>query len=852
MNNEEKLALSALELISQILDKNLLPDDMLFLEKLQGDNGSFQEQESVLHDYKAEYPHSNSDAYFGGILRLVCALHNTYGGLILFGISDETRLAGKNKVIVDPEKINRKLRESLTSTVNVSFKSYNTSAGRVDVLLVPKRQIGIPPIRLSQGIGNYSSKKIFLRRGAEVLDAKGSDLEYLYGNRSNPIMQSNEFHTYAEAALPASPATLAEFVGRFSVIEDLWNWLVRTRDSRFFLWGAGGSGKSTIAYEFARIVASVGRMTQMKSGKNSGKTIDRVIYLTAKKIYLDPFNAKIEKFRGTDFENARELFRSILELSHYTTKDLSNADEDELVSCLEELFEIETQLIVIDDIDTLVTSNQDLGMEQLFEIIARCSSGTKVLYTQRNLPSYARKTAIEVPGLDLDTEFRTFCKLCADQFKVPTPTEEEAKSIAKLSEIRPLAIETIIGLRRITNDYGQAMARWNSDSSDAREYLFQREYERLSTQSRGKNLLAALAVLHKPQQLDVLKAILLFSDEQMQDAVAETRDIFLRVEHNSNNEGDLYFLGAATHSFISKVSVKLDYYSQIQARVSNFTSRTISTPPAVVTLTGRAERNIEQGEIETAIALLTNPELPAVVIEHPAYKAVLGAAYSKLPNPRLAEARILFREASVLGHTEYKMYTNWLSMEDNAGSGKTLGIEVCQLVTAGKGFPAKTLAIFHLRLAGLQVARAMEISASAPNESAALWKGATLSNTRAHLIARSAHLELASSTFERFTHSLEKFCNYAVRSGLIDDFFFVIEAILNMDFDLTDCLSDVGRSVVFFSTRQTNPQDIVSVRKNLNRLSGHFSKREFCSAEATARMALQTKFRDLITALKSG
>jgi hypothetical protein len=146
----------------------------------------------------------------------------------------------------------------------------------------------------------------------------------------------------------------------------------------------------------------------------------------------------------------------------------------------------------------------------------------------------------------------------------------------------------------------------------------------------------------------------------------------------------------------------------------------------------------------------------------------------------------------------------------------------------------------------------MEISASAPNESAALWKGATLSNTRAHLIARSAHLELASSTFERFTHSLEKFCNYAVRSGLIDDFFFVIEAILNMDFDLTDCLSDVGRSVVFFSTRQTNPQDIVSVRKNLNRLSGHFSKREFCSAEATARMALQTKFRDLITALKSG
>jgi hypothetical protein len=847
MNNEEKLALSALELISQILDKNLLQDDMLFLEKLQGDNGSFQEQESVLHDYKAEYPYSNSDAYFGGILRLVCAFHNTYGGLILFGISDETRLAGKNKVIIDPETINRKLRESLTSTVNVSFKSYNTSAGRVDVLLVPKRQIGIPPARLSQDIGNYSSKKIFLRRGAEVLDAKGSDLEYLYGNRSNPIMQPNEFHTYAEAALPASPATIAEFVGRFSVIEDLWNWLVKTRDSRFFLWGAGGSGKSTIAYEFARIVASVGRLTQMKYGK----TIDRVIYLTAKKFYLDPFSAKIEKFRGTDFENASDLFRSILELSHYTTKDLSNADEGELISSLEDLFEIETQLIVIDDIDTLVTSNQDLGMEQLFEIIARCSSGTKVLYTQRNHPSYARRTAIEVPGLDLETEFRTFCNLCADQFKVPKPTDEEATKIANLSEKRPLAVETIIGLRRITNDYDQAMARWKSDSSDAREYLFQREYERLSTQSRGKNLLAALAVLKKPQQLDVLKAILLFSDEQMQDAIAETRDIFLRVEHNSNNEGDLYFLGAATHSFISKVSVKLDYYKTIEARVDNFTSKTISTPPAVVTLTNRAERNIEQGEIDTAISLLTNPNLPAVVVEHPAYKAVLGAAYSKLKNPRLAEARILFREASVLGHTEWKMYHDWVSMEDNAGSGKTLGIEVCQMVTTGKGFTARTLSKFHSKLARLQVARALEINASAPNESATLWKDATLSTTRAHLIAKKAHLDLQSDTFARFTISLDKFCKYAVREGLIDDFFFVVEAILKMDFDLTDCLPDISKSVVFFNSRQTNLQDGVSVRRYLNRLVGYFSKRDFCSAEATARTALQTKFRDLTTALKS-
>jgi hypothetical protein len=837
---------SALELISRAIEQKALPIEGDLIFKLQDRDGHFTESESAVHDYKDQYPFSNSDGYFGGILRLICAFHNSFGGLILFGVNDETRLAGRNKVVIDPEKINRKLRESLTNSVEVSFRSYETSVGRVDVLLVPKREIGVPPVRLVNDIGGYSSKKIFMRRGAEVLDASGSDLEFLYGARSNQIIESGEQQTSVDSSLPASPATLTEFVGRFRVMEDLMRWLTQSRDPRFFLWGAGGSGKSTIAYEFARIVASIGRRTHTKAGK----AIDRVTYLTAKKIFLDPFSAKMEKFSGTDFDNAKELFRAILELSSWTDADLSSLTEEELIDELQELFDLETQLIVIDDIDTLVSSNEDLGMEQLFNVIARCSSGTKVLYTQRNLPSYARRAAVEVPGLEPEIEFVEFCKLCAQQFRVPNPTPDEQKKIGVLSELRPLAIETIIGLRRIAPSYEVALQRWKSDASQAREYLFQREYERLASQNRGRYFLAALAAFGKPQRLDTLQQILGFSDEQIQDAISETRDIFLRIEYGDADGVDQYSLGAATQSFILKVSAHLDRYPSIKARVQNFNAAALAVPPAVVVIVSRAERNIDQGQIESAITLLTNPALPPAIIEHPSVKAVLGIAYSKLPRPRISDARALFKEASALGNADYRMFLAWVDMEISAGSGGTLGIEVCRYVVGNPKFNLKTLATFYRKLAYLQVGRSLEVGAAAPDESAILWKEAVLNNTKACLLAAKGELNNASSFFDQFVNSLKKFTAYVLRSGAIDDFFEVVESIFEWEDDITDCLGEVSKSILQLGSKAGSNR-AGQLRKHLSRLSGRFGQKGFCKADPVLRSEVLAKVRDLANALKS-
>src|SRR5262249_10355725 len=51
---------------------------------------SFIVQESSYWDYKPNIP-QQVDRYFAGLLRLVCAFHNTYGGLIFLEVDDQTR-----------------------------------------------------------------------------------------------------------------------------------------------------------------------------------------------------------------------------------------------------------------------------------------------------------------------------------------------------------------------------------------------------------------------------------------------------------------------------------------------------------------------------------------------------------------------------------------------------------------------------------------------------------------------------------------------------------------------------------------------------------------------------------------
>jgi len=780
------------------------------VKMLHDANGRFFVDEGPLHDYKREYPFSGTDSIFGSIMRLVCAMHNSYGGVIVFGVHNEEKTAGKNKVIVDSEKINRKIRETLSSALEIRVASVDTPSGSVQLLIVPPRDAMVPPVYPIKQISEYPAGVIYLRKGAEVLKATGADLSFLYGSRDSIFLDQDTIDHSTSANMPPSPATIQEFVGRFQALEHLTQWVRQSRDPRIFLWGQGGSGKSTIAYEFASLISNSGKLLRNKSGKS----IDRVIYVSGKAIHLNPHTGKMEATSVRDFDTADGIFKSILSLSGWDDYEkIQSYTYDECISALEDLFDIETQIIVLDDIDTLTTANKDGGMEELFLLLSRAKSGTKVLYTQRGFPSFAPNAAVEVPSLNRD-EMSQFVSLCCRNFKVPEPNDAEKALISDHSECRPLAIETLIGMRRITPTYTDAFTRWQEQSGEARTYLFSREYQQLGKDDRARYLLAALSLMKGPQSFATLRDVLQFSPEQLQDAIAEARDMFLKVSPGLSGNGDLYDIGAATRLFIVEMSHQLDMFPSIEARVQHFNSKSNGTPASFIPLIGRAARMISNGNPKEAISFLTKSNLPDAFKEHPEVKALLGRAYTYATPQNVIEARKSFESAYTLGYRHYEMYICWLNLERDNRTEIINGIAVCEKVLKSDGFDGRTRATFRKRLARYQSLKANEVELTSPSESTSLRNLSVLNNVLAYGDAVASKDPALLTYKERAENTI----SIGLRRHLSRDdfvaFFDLCDKIIGLDIPLNDFCELLSTRIPEVQTRMNGNMRFAVARLN--------------------------------------
>lgn len=811
---------------------------------LTDEQGKFIVDEGPLHDYKDEYPFSSSDQYFGGILRLICAFHNSYGGVIIFGVHDKTRLAGKNKVVIDSEKINRKLREILCRPLEISTVRVETASGPADLLIIPPRNTMVPPMYTMKDVGDYKAGEIYLRRGAEVLTAKGGDLAFLYGHRASAFGEQENEDLSVPSSLPPSPATIEEFVGRFAAVERIMTWITSSRDPRLFLWGQGGSGKSTIAYECATLLADTGGTLTNKNGNK----LDRVLYISGKATYLDPTTGKIKNTASRDFDSAEDIYRTILSLSNWTEpENLETYTKDDLLDSLEELFNLEAQLIVIDDVDTLTTSKKDAGMEELFLTLTRARSGTKVLYTQRGFPSFAPNASVEVPSLTND-EFRQFLVLCCSKFKVPLPGLEDTESIKFQSERRPLAIETMVGMRRLAGSYTDALRRWKTNSSEARQYLFSREYQQLSPDDRGRHLLATLAAFNSPQSAETLRSILQFSPEQLEDAIAETRDMFLTVTSSHGISGDLFSIGSATRLFIEENSKQLDRYSSIEARVQHFKDASKNTPASFLPIIDRAGRNLRTGNVKDAVSLLTRSDLPSAFKEHPEVQALLGQCYATLTPPSVAEARKCFESAFSLGHRKYEMYLAWLELEKKNRTELKNGIEVCTKVVESTGFDAKTKASFLRRLAKYQSILANESELASPRESARLRQESVINNLKAYIFARLTKDVHVDDYKGRVDLSITIALRRNLRTDDIDGFFDLCESLLSVDKLIDEFVPLLIERMKEVLTRDSvNKKTLVA---RLSRLNGKIAQVTGTVFSKESHRMLSDEIRSLQTSVK--
>ena len=237
-----------MEEIRQALKNRMLPDNKLEILRplLQADEtfvGAGQ-----YWDFKREWPFSYSDNYFAGIARLICAFSNTHGGLIIFGVHDENRSGGHNKVAPNLDRMEKALEQLLTAKPFLLLRKYDGGTPQaVDVLLVLPNSPSMQPVQFRKSLGQYSADIIWVRQSHEVIEAEPRHIGLLYCRTHDPEEGSDDVSV--EGGLPPSPATIKRFVGRVATIDNVFHWLKLSDEPRTFLYGKGGSGKTTIAYE---------------------------------------------------------------------------------------------------------------------------------------------------------------------------------------------------------------------------------------------------------------------------------------------------------------------------------------------------------------------------------------------------------------------------------------------------------------------------------------------------------------------------------------------------------------------------------------------------------------------------
>jgi predicted HTH transcriptional regulator len=153
------------EAIAEAIRQGKLPADCsALLNNLCEQSGKFLSQEGSVWDFKREWPFSYSDDYFRGIARLICAFSNSNGGLIVFGVHDEHRTAGHNRVSPNMDRLQQALRQLLSDEPRLALRRFNeATADAIDVLLVLPNSPTTMPLRFLKDSGNYKGSVIWVR-----------------------------------------------------------------------------------------------------------------------------------------------------------------------------------------------------------------------------------------------------------------------------------------------------------------------------------------------------------------------------------------------------------------------------------------------------------------------------------------------------------------------------------------------------------------------------------------------------------------------------------------------------------------------------------------------------------------
>jgi tetratricopeptide (TPR) repeat protein len=451
------------------------------------------------------------------------------------------------------------------------------------------------------------------------------------------------------AALPPIEAVGFDFVGRERELDELGHWLSNRDLRRWLLAGAGGRGKTSIAYEFARRVRDA-----------APESLTYVVWMSAKKRRF--VEGELTDVLVTDFTNLRSAIERLLDATGWL-KDAPNDLDGRrryIINILREF----PMFIVVDDIDSLEGHDEEV-LEYFAEVAYTTRS--KVLMTSRRPILGMGGSTTSVGGLNAGDGSR-FINSRANLFGIDPDgiSPQQRKRILDVTDGTPLFIEDLLRLTVTGVSLDKAISDWRARKGDkAREYALGRELDLLNQDARA--VLLAASIPDAPVSIPELLLVTDMGAEDLDTAIAELQKLFLMPRPTLVEGVERFEVDRNTRQLALRVGADRfpDFFQKFQAAYQ-----------AIVAEGGRtAVRNRLVGQfVRQAVVLVKadrHDEAERTLLQgleqFPEDYVLLGQLgwVCKVWKPvaRLAEARAYFSRARDMGSRDAEMYRHWMEIE---------------------------------------------------------------------------------------------------------------------------------------------------------------------------------------------
>jgi hypothetical protein len=411
--------------------------------------------------------------------------------------------------------------------------------------------------------------------------------------------------------------------------------------------GAGGVGKTSVAYEFTEQLI-----------RYPEQPFDQILWLSAKQRQFDALQNTYRRVSETHYHTFDELLSALCFPFAHDREDILAKSQNERRRFLRDGFSIIPSFVIIDDMDSLKTDEQ----KKVGEFVAWLSgNNSRFLITTRHNHTFSSSTSIHVDGFERD-EFEDFLRVLAEHLpQVNSLTRIQRRKLFSTTQGSPLLSESVVRNLRYS-PFDQALASWRGENGElARAAVLRREISQLSLEAL--RVLVAASML-RSASIAELASVTGYPKTIVEAAVDELDRLFLVARPPIAKEPRFAVNETTARLVLDSAEELVADHRKLQKAVEELSQEGSPKKKINDSIVGNAIRQafafVREDKVAEALRTLDAVHTRK---KHPDILSFKAKILFEATPPRVDQARLIAREAYRAGGRKPHLFELWFQSE---------------------------------------------------------------------------------------------------------------------------------------------------------------------------------------------